>query len=73
MEGKIIKVNRHRGYGFIRTVSEDVYFFHHSDLEMVEIDVVKEGDPVEFEIDYGPRGLLNVSITLATSIKIIVC
>ena len=70
MEGKIIKVNRHRGYGFIRTESEEVYFFHHSDL-MIEMDIVKEGDLVEFRLDYGPRGLVNVSITLATSIKII--
>ncbi len=70
MEGKIIKVNRHRGYGFIRTESEEVYFFHHSDL-MIEIDIVKEGDLVEFRLDYGPRGLVDVRITLATSIKII--
>ena len=70
MEGKIIKVNRHRGYGFIRTESEEVYFFHHSDLK-IEMDIVKEGDLVEFRLDYGPRGLVNVSITLATSIKII--
>jgi len=70
LEGKIIKVNRHRGYGFIRTESEEVYFFHHSDL-MIDIDIIKEGDFVEFRLDYGPRGLVNVSITLATSIKII--
>ena len=70
MEGKIIKVNRTRGYGFIRTESEKVYFFHHSDL-MIEIDIVKEGDLVEFRLDYGPRGLVDVSITLATYIKII--
>jgi len=70
LEGKIIKVNRHRGYGFIRTESEEVYFFHHSDL-MIEMDIVKEGDLVEFRLDYGPRGLVDVSITLATSIKII--
>ena len=70
MEGKIIKVNRHRGYGFIKTESEEVYFFHHSDL-MIDIDIVKEGDLVEFRLDYGPRGLVDVSITLATSIKII--
>ena len=70
MEGKIIKVNRHRGYGFIKTESEEVYFFHHSDL-MIDIDIVKEGDLVEFRLDYGPRGLVDVSITLATSIKIV--
>jgi len=70
LEGKIIKVNRHRGYGFIKTESEEVYFFHHSDL-MIDIDIVKEGDLVEFRLDYGPRGLVDVSITLATSIKIV--
>ena len=71
MKGKIIKVSRYRGYGFIRSESEKDYFFHKSDLVIIEIDTVKVGDSVEFELDYGPRGLLDVSITLATSIKII--
>ena len=71
MEGKIIKVNRTRGYGFIRSESGEDYFFHHTDLVMIEIVEIKEGNRAEFELDYGPRGLLNVSITLATNIKII--
>ncbi|MFC1651255.1 cold-shock protein [Candidatus Latescibacterota bacterium] len=71
MEGEIIKVNRTRGYGFIRTESSQEYFFHKSDLVMIEIDSLEVGNRAEFELDHGPRGLLNVSITLATSIKII--
>ena len=70
MEGKIIKVNRTRGYGFIRTESEEVYFFHHSDLMIIEMDSLKEGHRVEFELDHGPRGLMEVSITLATYVKV---
>ena len=38
---------------------------------MKEIYEVKEGDRVDFKLDHGLRGLLQVSITLATSIKVI--
>ncbi|MFC1541703.1 cold-shock protein [Candidatus Latescibacterota bacterium] len=71
MEGKIIKVNRTRGYGFVRSENGEEYFFHHTDLIMTEIVSVNEGDNVAFELDFAPRGLLNVSVTLATNIKII--
>jgi CspA family cold shock protein len=71
LEGKIIKVNRTRGYGFIKTESEEVYFFHHSDLMMFEMDSLQEGHRVKFELDRGPRGLMEVSITLATYVKVI--
>ncbi len=71
MEGKIIRINRYRGYGFIRTESNKEYFFHKSDLVIKEIYEVNEGDCVDFKLDNGLRGLLQVSITLATSIKVI--
>lgn len=68
MKGTIIKVNRTRGYGFIRSERGEDYFFHHTDLVMTEIQAINEGEFVAFEIDFAPRGLLNVSITLATKI-----
>ena len=71
MQGIIIRINRYRGYGFIRTESNNEYFFHRTDLVMKEIYEVKEGDRVDFKLDHGLRGLLQVSITLATSIKVI--
>ena len=71
MRGVVIRINRFRGYGFIRTEDDKEYFFHKTDLVLREIYEVKEGDNVNFELDQGIRGLLQVSITLATSIKVI--
>ncbi|MFC1693490.1 cold-shock protein [Candidatus Latescibacterota bacterium] len=71
MKGTIIKVNRVRGYGFIRTENGEEIFFHRTDLVMIEIDKLNEGNHVEFKLDNGPRGLLQVSITLATYVKVI--
>ena len=71
MKGTIIKVNRVRGYGFIRTENGEEIFFHRTDLVMIEINQLTEGKRVEFRLDNSPRGLVEVSITLATYVRVI--
>ena len=54
--GKIKKVIKDKHYGFIRTDDGREIFFHMSDLQGVDIKDLKEGDPMEFDVEMDPRG-----------------
>ncbi len=56
-----------RGYGFIKTDQEDL-FFHGNDLEGVEFNSLSEGQEVEFEKGQGRDGrpkAINVKLAEA--------
>lgn len=62
--GKIKKVIRDRGFGFIADTDGREVFFHQSALEGVQIDVLQDGQEVEFDVeksDKGPRAI-NVRV-----------
>ena len=62
--GKIKKLVRDRGFGFISDTDGNEVFFHQSSLVGVAFDALKEDENVEFEVeksDKGPRAV-NVSI-----------
>ena len=62
--GKIKKLVRDRGFGFISDTDGNEVFFHQSSLVGVEFDALKEDENVEFDVeksDKGPRAI-NVSI-----------
>lgn len=54
--GKIKKMVRDRGFGFIRGDDGKEVFFHRSGLNAGEYDVLNEGAIVEYVVQEGPRG-----------------
>ena len=63
--GKIKKVVRERGFGFISDSDGREVFFHQSSLIDVKFDTLTEEQTVEFEVeksDKGPRAV-NVRVT----------
>lgn len=55
-KGKIKKMVRDRGFGFIRGDDGKEVFFHRSGLNAAEYDGLNEGDTVEYVVQEGPRG-----------------
>lgn len=54
VQGKIKKMVRDNGYGFIQADgSGDDIFFHHSSVQGVRFDDLQEGQAVEFSMDDG--------------------
>ena len=66
--GKIKKLIRDRGFGFISDSDGREVFFHQSSLIDAKFDVLNEEQSVEFEIEKSPKGprAINVRITQAT-------
>ena len=54
--GKIKKMVRDHGFGFIRGDDGKEVFFHRSGLNSSEYDGLNEGDTVEYVVQEGPRG-----------------
>jgi CspA family cold shock protein len=55
-KGRIKKMVRDRGFGFIRGEDGKEVFFHRSGLNGADYDALSEGDAVEYVIQEGPRG-----------------
>jgi len=64
--GKIKKMVRDRGFGFIRGDDGKEVFFHRSGLNAGEYDVLNEGDTVEYVVQEGPRGARAEHVRHAT-------
>ncbi|MBM3244585.1 MAG: cold shock domain-containing protein [Candidatus Omnitrophica bacterium] len=62
--GKVKKVVRERGFGFISDTDGREVFFHQSSLVDVQFDALKEEQKVQFEIENSPKGprAINVSV-----------
>jgi len=56
VRGRIKKMVRERGFGFIRGDDGKEVFFHRSGLTGSDYDNLAEGDAVEYVIQEGPRG-----------------
>ena len=56
MKGKIKRLIRERGFGFITTEDGKEVFFHRSALEGENFDALEEGANVEFDLEEGPKG-----------------
>lgn len=63
--GKIKKLVRERGFGFISDTDGREVFFHQSSIIDAQFDALKEEQEVEFEIEQSPKGprAVNVRIT----------
>lgn len=54
--GKIKKLVRERGFGFISDTDGREVFFHQSSLIDVKFDDLREDQEVEFEVENSPKG-----------------
>ena len=54
--GKIKRLMKDRGFGFIRGNDGQEVFFHRSSLEGVAFESLTEGLDVQFEIEQSPKG-----------------
>ena len=66
-KGKIKKMVRDRGFGFIRGDDGKEVFFHRSGLNAAEYDGLSEGDIVEYVVQEGPRGARAENVRGATA------
>ena len=64
MEGKIKKIIRERGFGFITTEDGKEVFFHRSALQGIRFDTLKEGDKVKFDLERSHKGPRAVDVSL---------
>ena len=67
MKGKISKIIRGRGFGFIDAEDGQEVFFHRSSLEGINFDALKDGDSVEFDVEEGPKGPRAVKVNVVES------
>jgi CspA family cold shock protein len=56
VRGRIKKMVRDRGFGFIRGDDGKEVFFHRSGLGGADYDILNEGDIVEYHVSESPRG-----------------
>jgi len=64
VKGKIKKLIRERGFGFISAEDGREVFFHSSALEGVDFGALEEGDSVEFNVERGPKGPRAVNVRM---------
>ncbi len=60
--GKIKKVVRERGFGFISDTDGRELFFHQSSLVDLKFDELREDQDVEFEVEQSPKGPRAIDI-----------
>jgi len=63
--GKIKKLVRDRGFGFIDDTDGREVFFHQSALEGIQFDALADGQAVEFEVEKSDKGPRAISIRIA--------
>ncbi len=66
-KGKIKKMVRDRGFGFIRGDDGKEVFFHRSGLNAADYDALSEGDNVEYVVQEGPRGARAENVRQASA------
>lgn len=60
--GTVKWFNDSKGYGFIKTDDGGDVLVHHSEIKMDGFRSLKEGQPVEFEVSQGPKGLRATNV-----------
>jgi len=62
MSGKIKKLNRERGFGFISNTEGKDFFFHRSQVQDVDFDSLNEDQTVDFDVENSPKGPRAVNV-----------
>ena len=65
-QGKVKKLVPDRGFGFIEGDRNDDLFFHHSAVEGVMLEDLREGMVVNYEIGRGPKGARAEKVQVAS-------
>jgi CspA family cold shock protein len=65
LKGKVKRLIRLRGFGFISAENGEEVFFHRSALRGEDFDALEEGTSVEFNLTEGPKGLRAVRVVVA--------
>ncbi|NIL97907.1 MAG: cold shock domain-containing protein [Planctomycetales bacterium] len=63
-EGKIKKLVKDRGFGFVEAEQGDL-FFHHSELQGASFEELQEGQLLEYEVGQGRKGPCATHVQLA--------
>ncbi len=64
--GKIKKVMKDRGFGFIAMGDGKEVFFHRSECDHVDFDALEQGQTVDFELVVVPKGPRARNVSLKT-------
>lgn len=62
MNGKIKKLNRERGFGFISATEGKDFFFHRSEVKNTDFDSLNEEQVVDFDVESSPKGPRAVNV-----------
>jgi CspA family cold shock protein len=62
LKGKVKRLIRDRGFGFITAEDGTEVFFHRSDLVETDFDTMEEGASVEFDMESGAKGPRAVKV-----------
>ena len=57
MKGKVIRFNKNKGFGFIKSDDDKDVFFHYSELVMEGFKDIAVGSDVEFDVTETDKGL----------------
>ena len=63
--GKVKKLVRDRGFGFIDDTDGREVFFHQSSLVDVKFDALSEDQKVTFDVEKSPKGPRAINIHIA--------
>ena len=63
--GKVKWFNDKKGFGFIQSDDGQDVFVHHTNITMDGYRTLAEGDPVEFDLTQGPKGLKTENVRRA--------
>jgi len=55
-KGKVKRIIRERGFGFVSAEDGREIFFHRNELQNVDFDGLMEGDQLEFDVVKGQKG-----------------
>jgi len=64
LKGKIKKLVRDRGFGFITAEDGHDVFFHRSVMDSGNFESLEEGNEVEFNSEMGPKGPRAVNVKI---------
>ena len=55
-KGKVKRIIRERGFGFVSAEDGREIFFHRNELQNIDFDALMEGDQLEFDVVKGQKG-----------------